>query len=74
MKGDEEKGDEQEFECGRVVLDRLFVLSQRECPLRVIERVVDSRGWLISGGFWLGLLLTADRNPPMNISENRKAM
>jgi len=37
------KRHEQEFERGRVVLDGLLVLAQRECPLRVIERVLDSR-------------------------------
>ena len=53
------KRHEQEFESGRVVLDRLFVLAQRECPLRVIERVADGRGWI---GIWLSLLLAAEGN------------
>ena len=50
---------EQEFESGRVVLDRLFVLAQRECTLRVIERVADGRRWIRG---WLSLLLAADGN------------
>ena len=38
------KGDEQEFKCGGIMFDRLFVLAQRERPFRVIERVADGRG------------------------------
>ena len=59
VDGEIEEGYEQEFESGRVVLDRLFVLAQRECTLRVIERVADGRGWI---GGWLSLLLAADGN------------
>jgi len=55
--GKKRKRHEQEFESGRVVLDRLFVLAQRECTLRVIERVADGRGWI---GGWLSLLLAAE--------------
>jgi hypothetical protein len=42
------------------VLDRLFVLAQCECTLRVIERVADGRRWIRG---WLSLLLAADGNP-----------
>ena len=41
------------------MLDRLFVLAQRECTLRVIERVADGRRWIRG---WLSLLLAADGN------------
>jgi hypothetical protein len=57
---DWERSNEQEIESGRVVLDRLFELAQRECTLRVIERVADGRRWIRG---WLSLLLAADRNP-----------
>ena len=57
--GRNRKRHEQEFEGSRVVLDSLFVLAQRECTLRVIDRVADGRGWI---GSWLNLLLAADGN------------
>jgi hypothetical protein len=38
------KRDAQEFERGRIVLNRLLKLAQRERPFRVIERVADGRG------------------------------
>jgi hypothetical protein len=38
------KGDEQEFKCGGIMFDCLFVLAQRERPFRVIERVTDADG------------------------------
>jgi hypothetical protein len=40
----ENKWDAQEFESGRIVLNCLFKLAQRERPFRVIERVADGRG------------------------------
>jgi hypothetical protein len=52
------KRHEQEFERGRVMFDGLLVLAQCECPLRVIERVLDSRRWILSGWLW-----TADKTP-----------
>ena len=39
------------------MLNRLFVLAQRECTLRMIERVADGRRWIRG---WLSLLLAAD--------------
>ena len=49
---------EQEFKRGRIVLNRLFKLAQRERPFRVIERVADGRGRISDR--WLGWLLTVD--------------
>jgi hypothetical protein len=49
------------------VLDRLFVLAQRDCTLRVIERVADGRGWI---GGWLSLLLAADGNLDEHFQKN----
>ena len=50
----EREEHEQEFKCGGIVLDRLFVLAQRERLFRVVERVTDGRCR------WLGLFLAAD--------------
>lgn len=38
------KRHEQEFERGCIMLDRLLILAQRECPFRMIERVADGCG------------------------------
>lgn len=57
--GNKRKMHEQEFESGRVVLDSLFVLAQRERTLRVIDRVADGRGWI---GGRLSLLWAEDGN------------
>ena len=50
------------------MFDSLFVFAQRECPFRVIERVVDSRGRLSRcGGGGCGLLgffLTLEQTEP----------